>query len=134
MPRYALRLAFDGRHYAGTAPQPDQHTMVSHLHKAGAALQGGAPVANVRTCGRLDAGVSASQLVAHVDMNNDWVLTDLAKALTSHLQPMASVLAIAAVADDWDALFHCTRKRPEKRDRLAQQSPRGDRRSESEIR
>lgn len=109
MPRYAVRLSFDGQAFSGTAPQPNQATVVSHLQRALTALE---PDGNqrVRTCSRLDAGVSATALVVDIDVERAWVPAELARALTSHLQPTAAVRAIAEVADDWDALLNCQHK------------------------
>jgi tRNA pseudouridine38-40 synthase len=108
MPRYALELTIDGRAFHGTALQDGHRTVHGVLRQALHRLDHG-PVLT-RSCGRLDAGVSAHRLIIHCHLRRSWAPTALGQALSAHLRPDAAVLRVAEVADDWDALLNCVAK------------------------
>lgn len=103
MPRYALELEWDGTRYAGTAVQPDEETLSSLLRTACEHIE--EPEVRFRCSSRLDAGVSAVALPAHIDMRKVWDLSSLGKALNVHLPDSLAVRRLAVAADDWDALL-----------------------------
>lgn len=104
MPRYALRIEYDGRPFAGWQRQAEQPSVQGALEAAAARLQPGG--AAVFGAGRTDAGVHAAGQVAHLDMVRDWAPERLAAALNAHLRPApVAVTAAARVADDFHARF-----------------------------
>ena len=102
MPRYALEFEWDGRDYAGTAIQAQDVTLSSLLLAACAHIQ--EPQAQLRCSSRLDAGVSARALPAHLDLAKDWDCSSLGKALNAHLPPALAVRRLALLTEAWDAL------------------------------
>ena len=108
MPRYAFRCEFDGAAFSGTAPQSGVRTLQDELRRILALLDGAEVL--TRTCGRLDAGVSAEGLVFHAIMQGEREPLELARAINGHLKGEVAVLAVARVADDWDALLSASAK------------------------
>ena len=102
MPRYAIECEWNGRGYAGTSIQPDAETLSSLLIDICQKIE--EPAAKWRCSSRLDAGVSAWSLPAHVDLSREWDLNALGKALHANAPDALSIRHIARVADDWDAL------------------------------
>ena len=98
MPRYALRIEYDGRPFAGWQRQAALPSVQGALEAAVGRLQpGGAAVSGA---GRTDAGVHALAQVAHLDMARDWAPERLAAALNAHLRPdPVAVTAAARVAE-----------------------------------
>lgn len=101
MPRYALRIAYDGSDFHGWWRQPQQRCVASHVDQAFARLQESA--AQVLGAARTDAGVHAEGQVAHVDCARNWTCDELVHALNTHVDADVSCQAAAAVADDWHA-------------------------------
>jgi tRNA pseudouridine38-40 synthase len=106
--RYALLIEFDGLNWAGTATQVGKETLQAELRRVVALL--GGEVRLVRLCSRLDAGVAAEGLAAHVEFQRLWKPTRLVQAFNGHLHEDVTVLAAAQVADDWDAIIAATEK------------------------
>ena len=110
MPRYVLKIEYDGAPFAGwqrqkTAPSVQQ-ALENALEKLGPNLP--SPAA----AGRTDAGVHALGQVAHVDMGKTWEPFRLMEALNYHLKPQpVAVLACAEVAGDWHARFSAIERR-----------------------
>ncbi len=110
MPRYALRIEYDGGPFAGWQRQRDQPSVQGALEAAAARLQ--SEGARVFGAGRTDAGVHALAQVAHLDMARDWTAERLAAALNAHLRPApVAVTAAARVADDFHARFSAVERR-----------------------
>lgn len=104
MPRYALRIDYDGRPFAGWQRQTDLASVQGALEAAAARLDPAAPA--VFGAGRTDAGVHAIGQVAHLDMGRAWDPARLAAALNAHLRPQpVAVLAAAEVAEGFHARF-----------------------------
>ncbi len=103
MPRYALELEWDGTNYAGTAIQAEDPTLTQLIYDACEKIE--EPQIQFRCSSRLDAGVSALALPAHLDLSKDWDLSSLGKALNVHLPDALAVRRLAIVNDDWDALL-----------------------------
>ena len=110
MPRYALKLEYDGAPFAGWQRQADQPSVQAAVEAALARLQ--ADVPSIAAAGRTDAGVHATGQVAHCDMARDWDPFRLSEALNWHLKPApVAVVAAARVADDWHARFSAIERR-----------------------
>ncbi|GDY11300.1 tRNA pseudouridine synthase A [Planctomycetota bacterium] len=108
MPRFALRLAYDGTEFSGWWRQPDRRTVAGELDLAFARI--GEPEARAEGASRTDAGVHAADQLAHVDCQRRWAAEALRLALARHLPPEIAVRDVAAVADDWHAVAGVRRK------------------------
>ncbi|PWK60890.1 tRNA pseudouridine(38-40) synthase TruA [Roseicyclus mahoneyensis] len=110
MPRYALKLEYDGEPFAGWQRQTDQPSVQGALEAALAALEHDVP--SVAAAGRTDAGVHALGQVAHADMTRDWDPFRLSEAVNWHLKPApVAVVACAHVPGDWHARFSAIERR-----------------------
>ncbi|MEM6276967.1 MAG: tRNA pseudouridine(38-40) synthase TruA [Pseudomonadota bacterium] len=104
MPRYALRIEYNGAPFAGWQRQADQPSVQGALEAALAKLEDSVP--SVAAAGRTDAGVHAWGQVAQADMARDWDPFRLSEALNYHLKPApVAVTACAVAAPDWHARF-----------------------------
>lgn len=113
MPRYALKIEYDGRPFAGWQAQADQPSVQQAVETALARLDPGfAAGARIAAAGRTDAGVHATGQVAHADLTRDWDPFRLAEALNWHLKPApVAILAAAPVPDDFHARFSAMERR-----------------------
>lgn len=113
MPRYALKIEYDGGPFAGWQAQADRPSVQGEVERALAALDPGFRAgARIAAAGRTDAGVHAASQVAHADLARDWDPFRLAEALNWHLKPApVAVLAVARVADDFHARFSALGRR-----------------------
>jgi tRNA pseudouridine38-40 synthase len=110
MPRFALRIEYDGGPFAGWQRQADRPSVQGTIETAIARLQAGG--ASVQGAGRTDAGVHAEGQVAHVDLVRDWDPFRLAAALNAHLRPAPiAVVAAAHVPGDFHARFSAVERR-----------------------
>ncbi|NRA37164.1 MAG: tRNA pseudouridine synthase A [Planctomycetes bacterium] len=106
MPRYAIECEWDGSAAQGTAPQTSA-TQTLHGYFVTACQKIEEPQMRLRCSSRLDAGVSAVALPAHIDLQKDWDPHALARALNVHLPDCLAVRRIADLRtqnQDWDAL------------------------------
>jgi tRNA pseudouridine38-40 synthase len=105
MPRYALRLEYDGTGFVGWQRQDNGISIQQVLEGAAARLTGGAPVACI-VAGRTDAGVHARGQVANIDLPTYFPPATLREALNFHMKPYRVVVLDAAeVTPDWNARF-----------------------------
>lgn len=105
MPRYALKLEYDGTGFVGWQRQDNGLSIQQVLEAAAARLARGAPVA-ATTAGRTDAGVHASGQVVHIDMPMAYPPVTLREALNFHMKPhRVAVLDAAEVPAGWNARF-----------------------------
>ena len=113
MPRFALKIEYDGRPFAGWQAQADQPSVQGAVESALARLDPGfAAGARIAAAGRTDAGGHATAQVAHADLARDWNPFRLAEALNFHLKPApVAMLAAARVPDDFHARFSATERR-----------------------
>ncbi len=96
MPRFVLKIEYDGGPFAGWQAQADQPSVQGAIEAALARLDAGfAAGARIAAAGRTDAGVHATGQVAHADLAKDWDPFRLAEALNWHLKP-APVAVLAA--------------------------------------
>ena len=111
MPRYALKIEYDGGPFQGWQRQAaGQPTVQAALEAALARLEPGAHT--IAAAGRTDAGVHATGQVAHCDLAKEWDVFRLAGALNHHLRPLpVAITAIARVADEFHARFSARERR-----------------------
>ncbi len=110
MPRYALRLEYDGRGFCGWQRQADLPSVQGAVEAALARLETDVP--SIAAAGRTDTGVHATGQVATCDMTRDWSPFRLMEALNFHLRPAAvAVLACAQVPEDFHARFSALERR-----------------------
>jgi tRNA pseudouridine38-40 synthase len=110
MPRYALKIEYDGAPFSGWQRQSHAPSVQARLEAALAKLEPGLPA--TAAAGRTDAGVHALGQVAHIDMGKDWDPFRLSEALNYHLKPdPVAIVAAAAVGDDWHARFSAIERR-----------------------
>lgn len=110
MPRYALKIEYHGKPFAGWQRQSAQ---VSVQGAVEAALDRLEPVPHlIAAAGRTDAGVHATAQVAHCDMARAWDPFRLSQAINAQMRPLpVAVLDCVAVPDDWHARFSATHRR-----------------------
>ncbi|SDI49776.1 tRNA pseudouridine(38-40) synthase TruA [Lutimaribacter saemankumensis] len=110
MPRYALKIEYDGAPFAGWQWQDDQPSVQGAVEAALRRLEPEVP--RIAAAGRTDAGVHALGQVAQCDIARDWEPFRLSEALNYHLKPLpVAITAAARVADDWHARFSATERR-----------------------
>lgn len=109
MPRYALKVEYNGAPFVGWQRQKDHPSVQGAIEAALARLEPGPHT--IAAAGRTDAGVHALGQVAHCNMTADWVPFRLAEAINFHLKPHpVAIVAIAKVADDWHARFSASER------------------------
>ena len=107
MPRYALKVEYDGARFAGWQRQTGQSTVQGAIESALARIEPGPH--NIAAAGRTDSGVHALGQVAQCDLPRDWDPDRLCAALNHHLRPLpVAILAGARVQGDWHARFSAT--------------------------
>lgn len=105
MPRYALRLEYDGAPFCGWQRQDGLLSIQRVLEEAAAHLNGG-EVPPAIAAGRTDAGVHAEAQVAHLDLATDLPPERVREALNFHTRPHPiAVTGAALVPEDWSARF-----------------------------
>lgn len=113
MPRFALKIEYDGGPFAGWQAQANQPSVQGAIETALARLDPGfAAGARIAAAGRTDAGVHATGQVAHADLEKDWNPFRLAEALNWHLKPApVAIVAAQRVPDDFHARFSALERR-----------------------
>lgn len=107
MPRYALRLEYDGAPFVGWQRQASGLSVQQVLEEAAAPLNGGTPAATMAS-GRTDAGVHAEGQVVQIALAMDLAPERLREALNFHSRPHpVSVLSAARAPEGWSARFSC---------------------------
>lgn len=110
MPRFALKIEYDGRPFCGWQAQAEQPSVQGAIETALARLERDVP--RIAAAGRTDTGVHATGQVAHCDMARDWDPFRLMEALNHHLRPLpVAVLACAQVDDGFHARFSAHERR-----------------------
>jgi tRNA pseudouridine38-40 synthase len=110
MPRYALKIEYDGGPFAGWQRQVDHPSVQGAVEAALSRLEPDLPL--IAAAGRTDAGVHALGQVAHCDMGKTWEPFRLMEAVNYHLKPApVAVVACAAVSDDFHARFSALERR-----------------------
>lgn len=110
MPRYALKIEYDGLPFAGWQKQPNVPSVQGCIEAALRVLE--PECAGVQGAGRTDTGVHATGQVAHVDMAKNWDPFRLSQALNFHMKPLPlAIVAAARVVDDFHARFSAIERR-----------------------
>lgn len=110
MPRYALKIEYDGGPFNGWQRQAGgQPTVQGAVEAALAKLD---PPQTIAAAGRTDAGVHGLAQVAHCDLTKDWDPHRLMGAINAHLRPApVSIVALALVPDEFHARFSAIERR-----------------------
>jgi len=102
VPRYKLTIEYDGAGLVGWQRQPQGLSVQEALETAARNFCG--DTVTIHGAGRTDAGVHALAQVAHLDLARAFPTDVVRGALNHYLRETAiSVLAVAAVSDDFDA-------------------------------
>jgi len=110
MPRYALKIEYDGLPFSGWQRQREVASVQGAIEAALARLEPGPHT--IAAAGRTDAGVHALAQVAHCDLTREWDPHRLSEALNFHLKPQpVAIIDCARVADDWHARFSALERR-----------------------
>ncbi|MDH5452951.1 MAG: tRNA pseudouridine(38-40) synthase TruA [Paracoccaceae bacterium] len=110
MPRYAMKIEYDGGPFSGWQRQSGQPSVQETVETALRRLDVDMP--GIAAAGRTDAGVHATGQVAHCDLAKDWDPFRLSEALNWHLKPAPiAILAAAPVPEDFHARFSATERR-----------------------
>jgi tRNA pseudouridine38-40 synthase len=110
MPRFRLRIEYDGRPYCGFQAQAALPSVQGSIERAVLAFCGQA--VRVQTAGRTDTGVHATGAVVHIDLEKDWRPEVVRDALNAHLVPEPIVILEADLPPDgWHARFSATERR-----------------------
>ena len=109
--RLKLRVAWDGRDYAGWQAQLNAPSVQDTLQTALVKL-GGERAFRAVAAGRTDAGVHAEDMPLHWDVPLDFRVppAKLARALNAHLPPSIAVLEAEVAPPDFHARFSCTER------------------------
>jgi len=107
MPRFALKVEYDGATFAGWQRQADHPSVQGAIEAALAKLEPGPHT--IAAAGRTDAGVHGWGQVAHCDLTKDWDPFRLSEALNFHLKPdPVAIVDCAQVDADFHARFSAT--------------------------
>jgi tRNA pseudouridine38-40 synthase len=110
MPRYALKIEYDGTPFSGWQRQADQPSVQGAVEAALGKIDPGPHT--IAAAGRTDAGVHATGQVAHCNVSRDWDPFRLSEALNYHLKPLpVAILDCAQVDGGWHARFSATERR-----------------------
>ena len=110
MPRYALKIEYDGRSFSGWQRQASAPSVQQAVERAISQLEPDCPP--IAAAGRTDAGVHALGQVAHCDTARDWDPFRLSEALNHHLKPNpVAILACSPVDNEWHARHSATERR-----------------------
>ncbi len=104
MPRYALKIEYDGAPFVGWQRQRKHPSVQAAVESALRKLEPDLP--GIAAAGRTDTGVHALGQVAHGDLVRDWKPFRLSEAVNYHLKPdPIAVVACAQVDEGFHARF-----------------------------
>jgi len=104
--RFALTIEYDGRPFMGWQRQAHGPSVQEAIESAAHKVTGESVA--VHAAGRTDAGVHATGMRAHVDIERAITPFRLMEALNALVRPApVAILACEVVADDWHARFSC---------------------------
>ncbi len=110
MTRFRLIVEYDGRAYMGWQRQPHGPTIQAAIEDAAFSITREKAV--VHAAGRTDAGVHATAMSAHLQIERKFTPFRLMEALNARLRPQPiSIIGCCDVADDWHARFSCIERR-----------------------
>lgn len=106
MTRFRLTVEFDGRPFMGWQRQAHGPSVQQAIEDAARTITGEAVA--VYAAGRTDAGVHATGMAAHLDIEKEMTPFRLMEALNALLKPQpVAILDCEAVSEDWHARFSC---------------------------
>ena len=106
MTRFALTIEYDGRPFMGWQRQSHGPSVQEAIESAAHKVTG--ETVAVHAAGRTDAGVHATGMRAHVDIERAITPFRLMEALNALVRPApVAILACEVVPDDWHARFSC---------------------------
>ncbi len=111
MPRFRMKVEYDGTPYVGWQRQTNGHSVQTALQNAVLGLTGETVI--IRGAGRTDSGVHALGQVTHVDLTRDWQPDKLRNAVNAYLMTAGekvSVIEVQAVDESFDARFSAIRR------------------------
>lgn len=112
MTRFALTVEYDGRPFMGWQRQPHGPSVQETIETAIHAITG--ETVAVHAAGRTDAGVHATAMRAHLNVDRPITAFRLGEALNALVRPApVAILACQVVPDDWHARFSCLGRRYE---------------------
>ena len=110
MPRYALKVEYDGAPFHGWQRQNDFPSVAGAIEDALAKLE--KRPHKIAAAGRTDRGVHALGQIAHCDMERDWTPFRLSEAVNYHLKPHpVAIVNCAKVPDTFHARFGALERR-----------------------
>lgn len=110
MTRFRLTIEYDGRPFMGWQRQDHGPSVQQAIEDAAFTITGEAVA--VHAAGRTDAGVHATAMAAHVDIERTITPFRLMEALNARLRPApVAIIDCVVVADDWHARFSCLGRR-----------------------
>lgn len=114
MPRYCLKLEYDGTPFAGWQRQADALSIQQVVEEAIERMSG--EKVAVQAAGRTDSGVHALGQVVSFDLGRQWDAFRIREALNFHTKPHpVAVIEAAAVPDAFEARFSAIRRHYEYR-------------------
>ncbi|NOR63753.1 MAG: tRNA pseudouridine(38-40) synthase TruA [Rhodobacteraceae bacterium] len=110
MPRYALKIEYDGAPFCGWQKQPVLTTVQGVINKALQILE--PKCEGIQGAGRTDAGVHATGQVGHVDLAKNIAPERLLEALNFHMRNQGVAIVSCALAEpDFHARFSAIERR-----------------------
>ncbi len=104
MPRYALKIEYEGSKFSGWQSQKDQLTVQGEIETALSSFEPSSP--RIFGAGRTDSGVHATGQVAHVDLPKLWDPFRLMEAINFNLKPNPiAIVSASEVSSTWHARF-----------------------------
>ena len=104
MPRYALKIEYEGSKFSGWQSQKDQLTVQGEIETALSSFEPSSP--KIFGAGRTDSGVHATGQVAHVDLPKLWDPFRLMEAINFNLKPNPiAIVSASEVSSTWHARF-----------------------------
>ena len=109
MPRYRLRLEYDGTPFRGWQRQAEGLSVQAAVEEAVLRLTG--QPAEIIGAGRTDSGVHAIAQAAHLDLGREWSTDRIVAGLNAHLRPLPIVcLEAREVPGGFHARFDAVRR------------------------
>jgi len=110
MPRYALKIEYDGKPYHGWQRQRDVPSVQQAIETALSKIMPDSP--EIQGAGRTDAGVHATGQVAHMDLPKEWDPFRLSEAMNFHLKDAGiGIVGCVPVEDNFHARFGAVTRR-----------------------
>jgi tRNA pseudouridine38-40 synthase len=104
--RFALTIEYDGRPFMGWQRQPHGPSVQETIELAAHKITG--EQVTVHAAGRTDAGVHATAMRAHLDIERPITAFRLGEALNALVRPAPiAIIVCEIVPDDWHARFSC---------------------------